>query len=378
MLGGEAPESSYFLEAGEMFELGKIHKALLVTIEHRYYGESQPFNIWNTTNLYYLTSQQALADFAEFQQYLTQTLVKNPKTKWFVFGGSYPGCLSAWYRLKYPNLVVGSVAASPPVQAKEAHTGIDDFVIKSLEESESQCINTIHSTIVEIDKRLASKETAQLLLDLFSCSDVKELGDFGWAIYFQVMENSFGLCEILTDATDKVDAYAQQFKEMLAMQKLTCKQMNLQFVFGIGSGTSEKADPNVIGGRPWIYQSCNEFGYWHVPSEKNYLKSTFTDVAYHRRKCAEIYGIPLQPNIDQTNKYYGGWNITTSNTIFWNGQADYWSELSVLKSLSDTVVATYCPKATHCENLLPPTITDSADLKKSREFVAQYVATFLK
>jgi len=377
MLGGEAPESSYFVEAGEMFDLGKVHKALLVTIEHRYYGVSQPFDIWNTTNLYYLTSQQALADFAEIQQYLTQTIVKNPNTKWFVFGGSYPGCLSAWYRLKYPNLVVGSVAASPPVEAKEPHTGIDDYEIKAIEKYDPACVNVIHSTIVEIDQRLSSKETAQKLLDLFGCSEVKEIGDFGWAIYFEVMENSFELCDALKKSKDKVATYAKEFARMIELQGLTCKQMNLQYLFGIGSGTSEKANPGVLGGRPWIYQSCNEFGYWHVPATKNYLKTTFTDVAYHRRKCAEIYGIPLQPNIDQTNKYYGGWNISTSNTIFWNGQADHWSELSVLNSLSDTVVATYCPGGTHCENLLPASPGDSSDLKKSREFVAQYVAKFL-
>jgi len=56
---------------------------------------------------------------------------------------------------------------------------------------------------------------------------------------------------------------------------------------------------------------------------------------------------------------------------------DHWSELSVLNSLSDTVVATYCPGAGHCQNLLPSSPSDSADLKKSREFVAQYVDKFL-
>jgi len=377
MLGGEAPESSYFVEAGEMFDLGKVHKALLVTIEHRYYGVSQPFDIWNTTNLYYLTSQQALEDFAEIQGYLTQTIVKNPKTKWFVFGGSYPGCLSAWYRLKYPNLVVGSLAASPPVEAKEPHTGIDDYEIKGLEKHDPSCVNIIHSAIVEIDQMLSSKETAQKLLDLFGCSDVKELGDFGWAIYFEVMSYGTVLCDALKKSKDKVATYAKEFLRMIELQGLTCKQMNLQYLFNIGSGTSEKANPQVLGGRPWIYQSCNEFGYWHVGAIQNYLKISFTDTAYHRRKCTEIYGIPLQPNIDLTNKIYGGWNISTSNTIFWNGQEDHWSELSVLKSLSDTVVATYCPGAGHCQNLLPASPADSPDLKKSREFVAQYVAKFL-
>ena len=67
-------------------------------------------------NMRYLTSEQALQDAAYFIEYLTENLSLN-NSKWIVFGGSYSGSLSAWFRAKYPHLVVGAIASSAPVQA---------------------------------------------------------------------------------------------------------------------------------------------------------------------------------------------------------------------------------------------------------------------
>lgn len=77
----------------------------------------------STKNLKYLSSQQALADLAYFIEAKKREL-QIPYNKWIVFGGSYPGSLAAWFRLKYPHLAYAAVASSAPLLAQINFKGI--------------------------------------------------------------------------------------------------------------------------------------------------------------------------------------------------------------------------------------------------------------
>lgn len=91
------------------------HNALVVALEHRFYGRSIPLNMtFTTANLHYLSSRQALEDLVKFREYITERhqLTQNGTNTWVAFGCSYPGCLSAWARSKYPHLFNASLAGS--------------------------------------------------------------------------------------------------------------------------------------------------------------------------------------------------------------------------------------------------------------------------
>eukprot|EP00908_Phaeocystis_cordata_P005498 Transcript_15999.p1 GENE.Transcript_15999~~Transcript_15999.p1 ORF type:complete len:631 (+),score=215.45 Transcript_15999:895-2787(+) len=131
-IGGEGPQgpvSDHLF----MWTLAEKHGALMFALEHRFYGESRPTADMSDKSLELLTSTQALADLARFVGYVNSFVPGHPDaastpplllahatadSAWVTFGGSYPGDLATWFKLKYPALAVGTVGSSAPVFAQ--------------------------------------------------------------------------------------------------------------------------------------------------------------------------------------------------------------------------------------------------------------------
>lgn len=77
----------------------------------------------SSANLQFLSADQALADLAYFIEYLIEKGDLSRGQKVAVFGGSYPGNLAAWARIKYPHLIHAAVSSSAPVHAEADFPG---------------------------------------------------------------------------------------------------------------------------------------------------------------------------------------------------------------------------------------------------------------
>ena len=100
---------------GYAYQICQDLKCLFYVLEHRYYGDSQPFPDWTTESLKYLNVTQALADMNTFIVAKNQEIIANfsgSTRKWLTIGGSYPGAMSAWFKHEYPNSAVASWSSS--------------------------------------------------------------------------------------------------------------------------------------------------------------------------------------------------------------------------------------------------------------------------
>eukprot|EP00494_Astrolonche_serrata_P034396 UN34665 len=154
---------------------------MLLAIEHRYYGKSVLFNDYSTPNLRYLSSQQAVQDIGRFVVSFSANHTLRADTKWFTFGGSYPGMMSSFSRLKLPHLIFGSISSSAPVQAQVDYIGYLDVVAKSLSNSlvggSQDCVNAITSGHKQIQQMLQSQNGRDTLSTKFNFCDSKTLNN---------------------------------------------------------------------------------------------------------------------------------------------------------------------------------------------------------
>lgn len=87
--GNEGDITLFAQNTGLMWELAPAYNAAVVFAEHRYYGESMPFGdaSYNNANLGFLSSAQALADYAYFLDSL-KTNLSATDSPVISFGGS--------------------------------------------------------------------------------------------------------------------------------------------------------------------------------------------------------------------------------------------------------------------------------------------------
>lgn len=149
---------------------------MLLVLEHRFYGKSQPFTGWETELFQHLTIENALADMAYFLTSINEDLVERyggEQRKVVTIGGSYPGALSAWFKYKYPHIATAALASSAVVYAKEDFFEYDQQVYDSMAKSGEECTAPIEAINKENDILFSSdKEAFQKKKDMYGAGDI--------------------------------------------------------------------------------------------------------------------------------------------------------------------------------------------------------------
>jgi pimeloyl-ACP methyl ester carboxylesterase len=354
---------------GAIAEHAKEHGAYLISLEHRYYGKSQPFSQLTTENLTYLTSDNALMDAAAFEKFAQSKY--GLTGKWVVFGGSYPGALSAYYRETYPDLVVGSLASSAPVRPE---ANFEDYDRHVTEVVGPDCAARMRQVVAQIESVLNDDTALGAIKAKFEAQTLTDKDDFLYLVAdMGGMAAQYGyqdrLCTLLASG-DPLDGYAQFTREIF-------QSWNMNALSDSAEGATS-LDPNdylaVFGLRQWFYQSCTEYGFWQTAYHDASLsvRSARINLAYHNGLCRRLFGIETPVDTGHIARFFYEplLKAPVSRIFFTNGSGDPWSKLSITVDNPNNVNPALTLKTiaggSHCDDLEGTTSKDSADLKAAR------------
>lgn len=365
---------------GAINTYAKQFHAKLVALEHRYYGKSIPTEDLSTENLKYLSTDAALEDLYAFQQSLKQN--SHWKGKWIVFGGSYPGNLSAFYRLNYPEMVVGAIASSAPVQAKADFFEYDRHISRVIDKS---CLKNIQMVVKKIDNALNNPQKLKGIKAAFKASHINQPLDFEYLVAdIAAAAIQYGMkdkfCAALNDERDSLTGYANFAQTIYQHWQIDPVQLTAQ--------GAESSDPNDylngFGQRQWLYQSCREYGYWQNANHdsSNQTRSANINLAYHQQICKRLFNIDVPVDADSMNQryYLRLLDSSTSNIFFTNGSQDPWSVLSLTKNNGNAhnpyLNYMLIENAAHCDDLRERS-DESSHIKRAKEKTSALIKQWL-
>uniref|UniRef100_A0AC35FNE2 Uncharacterized protein n=1 Tax=Panagrolaimus sp. PS1159 TaxID=55785 RepID=A0AC35FNE2_9BILA len=381
MIGGEGDSGPYNInnENSPFLIWAKKYGADTYFIEHRGYGKSLPANDSSLENLKYISSEQALADIANFIEAINEI---RPNSKWITFGGSYPGSLSAWFREKYPQHSVGAVASSAPMLPKVDFFEYKQVVEKVIYEFNPKCGENLKAAFTDIESKLYSIEGRKIINELFKVSLLGKSPDF----------HSFQA--FLDDLTLMFEYFVQYGIDLEPCCESMLNETNSPLENLASLNTIEEDDSfgkqTEIGnewnsGRTWQWQTCTEFGWYQTTdSGRNMFGAAVSVDFYITKDCFKAFNkniTDIAAGVEYTLKNYGGLEkYNATNIIFINGSHDPWHALSLYtnNTSSSGITSILINGTSHCQDMQPPTDRDSTELKAARQKIGQLIGEWIK
>eukprot|EP00051_Salpingoeca_urceolata_P029014 m.488688 g.488688 ORF g.488688 m.488688 type:complete len:548 (-) comp26024_c0_seq1:82-1725(-) len=430
--GNEDNVELYVNHTGLMWESASHFGALLVFAEHRFYGESKPFPSGTAGCMNYLSTEQAMADFATLIDDLKHTLPGTRDSAVIGFGGSYGGMVGSWFKMHYPNKVDGVIAASAPIWS---FVGLDPpydfdgfdaavtYDASAAAGATDHCKANIKQVWPKVAEATGSDAGRALLKETFRlCNEVAEtdsepilewlnepwgflaMGNYPYPSTYLVhglgpplpawpmRAACKGLDKAMGDDRDlfvgmreAVAVYFNRSKDKPCFDHtqfrnegpLTAARMPGKTMTARWRRRAAVRDDSCTG--DWGYQWCTEMVQPFSSGTANDMFWPLNEfnLAESKRGCQDSWGVTpreLWARRGLASKYLGH----ASNIVFSNGRLDPWHPGGVLENQTDTVVAVVIPNGAHHIDLMFSDPQDTPDILQARDFERAHIARWIE
>ncbi|KAG8929884.1 hypothetical protein FRC02_004917 [Tulasnella sp. 418] len=352
-----------------MYQLG----AAGIILEHRYWGQSSPYDVLSTENLKYLTLENSMEDIKYFvgnvklpfapSKGVTSTTPDT--TPWVQMGCSYPGLLAAYIQQKWPDLFAASWSSSAPVQSDsdfwEYFAPIEEGMPKNCSKDAGAVVSYFDSVFDSNDQAKITELKAKFGMDQVPNDD---FGFFMSTVWFDWQglqaysyqkdgqSDFYKFCDALetlpsgqySNSPDGVgleialNNWASWWKSTKVDPYTGCQGGSCYSTYDYTESTyTDWTVSNNGGMRQWWYMVCTEFGWFQTgdPGNGSIIVSKYVTEAFNLRRCSYMFpnadGSPgsYVPDITDNNNESKGWNLMAEHLFVTNGQYDPWRSASL-------------------------------------------------
>eukprot|EP00825_Cyclidium_porcatum_P018766 TRINITY_DN2135_c0_g1_i3.p1 TRINITY_DN2135_c0_g1~~TRINITY_DN2135_c0_g1_i3.p1 ORF type:complete len:442 (+),score=68.37 TRINITY_DN2135_c0_g1_i3:540-1865(+) len=407
--GNEGPVEMYYNNSGFFNEdLASHFGALIVYMEHRYFGDSWPFGDEQTSflpqNAVYLTSLQALYDYVTFLNFIRKVYNCPRETcSVIVTGGSYGAMLASWFRLKFPNVVDGAYAASAPIVQFQNRQGLDFEVYSAvatgnyIKYNANIKIKDAYNRLQRIQQSGNKMDYEMLSKAINTCDPVNSSDDVeliaDWmdnAYQYMAMTNYPYDTDFLMhlppwpannscNPFENITSTSADF-DLFNAVRYSCEiYYNYDKIYTCNNISSISPSTNDMSG--WDVLACADLA---MPISSDGVRDMFRNIQWdpvaYNQECQSQF--ELWPDLSWVLNFYGGIIDEdfsfASNIFFTNGMLDPWSAGGVyLTNSSLNVGHILMPASAHHLDLRLPNAADPSYVVNGRAEVFQYIQLWL-
>uniref|UniRef100_F1L2M0 Serine protease n=1 Tax=Ascaris suum TaxID=6253 RepID=F1L2M0_ASCSU len=417
LIGGESPAAEKWVAQPNITYLRWAEKygAAVFQLEHRFFGKSRPYNDLKTSSLKYCTVDQALEDLASFiRQMNAKYGYVNPR--WVTFGGSYPGSLSAWFQVRYPDLTVGAVASSAPLTFLLDYYGYAMVMENVIRNTSAECHEKIGNAITvilnkaltvagreELSTKLKLKpafnETTLTVRDLHNMMAYLFGGLQNVVQYTYDARNSItmggfnvrNMCNAITSSTStdpviQMRAIIDWIYTFYPSDDGTIANRYSDLI-GLLSNTTfddENGSENAAM-RGWMWLCCNELGVLQTTDHGRNIFGNMLPLNYFIDICIDAFGDTVNivsirdNNLAFRNRYGDANNYKAKNIVLPNGSFDPWHPLGTYENYPELHQKAILIEGTaHCADMYPAWSEEPSTLAPVRAEIEAELEYFIK
>lgn len=300
-----------FLDYGAMFEIARDHGGHILTLEHRYYGESRPVADLTVPNLQFLTVEQALADLAILVNFVRANYNGAENSRVIMWGRNYGGMLAVWFRQKYPHLCDGVWASSAFLDTSLEYAQFMRNTFNTINSiGGPQCGNIYRGAFRMIEDAVRTRNTTYVEERLRLCHpidvDVDEavtrlIYEITREIGFQYVSNARypdidDKCTLMRSLNDPanppdndLDAFARWFVDEYHGW-LDCLNYDNNFILSLYQNTHWDPEPTAQNRRQNLWLQCTQLGQFAIANEgEGHPFGWRFDMAFFRNWCAQAF-----------------------------------------------------------------------------------------